>query len=101
MNANTISTISTVLGLINPALGVIGSLVSSFGSSKNSDTFTKVSGQVQDAASVVTALAPLVQQFANGSEVTPEDVRAALAGSSDAIKAFDDMIAQKEREAGG
>ncbi len=35
-----------------------------------------------------------------GAKLTPEDVRAALAGKDDALKAFDDMIAQKEREAG-
>jgi hypothetical protein len=83
-----------VTSLIQSALGIIATF-------KGNAEVAKVTGYVQDAVSVVSALTPLVTQFANGTEVTPEDVRVALAGKDDALKAFDDMIAQKEREAGG
>lgn len=95
MNANTISAITGVLGLINPALGLIGTLVSSFGKGDASAKFDKVSGQLQDAAGVVTALAPLVKQFADGEEITPENVRDALADMDEALEEFDALIKAK------
>lgn len=96
MNASTISTITSVLGMINPAIGVIGSLIGSFaGKSDVSAKFDKISSQVQDAAGVVTALAPLVQQFADGNDVTPGEVRDALAGMDDRLAEFDRLIKEK------
>lgn len=82
-----------ITSLIQSALGIIATF-------NGSAQVAKVTGYVQDAVGVVNALTPLVTQFANGTEITPDDVRAALAGKDDALKAFDDMIAQKEREAG-
>lgn len=55
----------------------------------------KASAAVQDAVSVIAAVTPLVQSFANGQEVTPEQVKAALAGKDAALAEFDKLIAQK------
>ena len=82
-----------VTSAIQAALGIIGAF-------KGGAQVAKVTGAVQDAVSVVTALTPLVKQFGDGQEVTPEDVRAALAGKDAALKAFDDEIAKQE-SAGG
>lgn len=103
MNASTINTIGTVLGMINPAIGVITSLVGSLSGagSQTAEKFGKVAGQVQDAFGVVKALTPLVEQFSNGNEVTPEEVRAALAGADTALNEFDRLIAEKSAGAGG
>lgn len=95
MNASTLSTITGVLGIINPALGVIGSLVASFGGGDTGAKFNKVSGQVKDAANVVSSLAPLLQQFADGEDVTPDQVRGALVGMDAALSEFDALIAAK------
>jgi len=92
MNTVTLNTITGVLGLINPALGLIGSFV---GSAATSESVTKITSQVQDAVGVVTALAPIVQQFGNGEEVTPADVQSALDGMDAALATFDKLIAEK------
>lgn len=80
--------ILTIVPLIQTALGVIGAFQG------NAQT-AKVTGQIQDAIGVVTALTPLVQQFTSGQEVTPEQVRAALAGKDAALAAFDAEIAKQ------
>lgn len=94
MNAGTLNTITSLLGMINPALGVIGAFASSFGGDVNAKV-EKVAGAVQDAANVAGALMPLVQQFANGNDVTDEDVREALAGMDDSLKQLDALIAAR------
>lgn len=83
--------ILSVIPLIQTALGVIGAF-------KGTPQVAKVTAQVQDALGVVTALTPLVQQFASGQEVTPEDVRAALAGKDKALSDLDAQIAATEAE---
>lgn len=81
-----------VLSMISQAIGVIGSFT---GGAKTA----KFSNAVQDAVSVVESLAPLVTQFGKGEEVTPEQVRAALAGKDAALAELDKLIAEKS--AGG
>jgi hypothetical protein len=80
--------ILSILPLIQTALGVIGSF-------KGSPQLAKTTGYIQEAVGVVTALTPLVQQFGDGKEVTPEDVRAALEGKDAALARFDELIAAK------
>lgn len=80
--------ILTVLSMLTQALGVVGQF-------KGNAQVAKTTGYVQDAVQVVGALAPLVQQFGAGHEVTPDDVRAALAGKDAALKSFDELIAAK------
>lgn len=49
-----------------------------------------------EAAAVMTALIPLIQQHVSGAkEVTAEDVRLALAGKDAALKRLDDEIARQ------
>lgn len=81
--------ILSIVPLIQTALGVIATF-------KGSAQVAKTVGYVQDAVGVVNALTPLVTQFGNGQEVTPEDVRAALAGKDAALAEFDKLIAAKE-----
>lgn len=95
MNSETLKAVTGILGMINPALGVIGSIVGSFGSDNAEAKFEKVSGALKDAAGVVTALTPLLDQAANGEELTLEDARVALDGKDDARAAFDKLIAAK------
>lgn len=76
------------LPILQTALGVIGSFS---GSAK----LAKTTGYIQEAVGVVTALTPLVTQFGSGKDITPDDVRAALAGKDAALAAFDAEIAAK------
>lgn len=78
--------LGTLISLINPALSLLGAFT---GSAQEA----KISGAVQDAVGVVNALTPLVTQFTSGMEVTPDDVRAALAGMDSALADFDAAIA--------
>jgi hypothetical protein len=84
------------MGAILGVTSAIQAALSIIGAFKGDAQTAKVTGYVQDAVGVIHALTPLVTQFGNGREVTPEDVRAALAGKDDALKAFDDLIAQKD-----
>ena len=77
--------ILSAVSLIQTALGVISSF-------KGSAQVAKVTGYVQDAVSVVSALTPLVQDFGNGKEVTADDVRNALAGLHSALDEFHKLI---------
>lgn len=76
------------LTLFSTAAQVIGAF-------KGTPQVAKVTGQIQDAVAVVTALTPLVQSFAAGQTVTEDDVRAALAGTDKALADFDALIAAK------
>lgn len=86
--------ILTAISLIQTALSVVGSF-------KGSPQVAKTTGYVQDALSVVSALTPVVQQWGAGVEVTPEDVKAALAGKDAALAEFDKLIAEKSAAAPG
>lgn len=80
--------LETLIGLINPAMAILGAFT---GSAQEA----KISGTVQNAVGVVNALTPLVTQFTSGKEVTEADVRDALAGMDGALKNLDDLIAAK------
>lgn len=80
--------ILTAVSLIQTALGVIGAF-------KDTPQVAKVTGYIQDAVGVVTALTPLVTAFGNGVDVTESDVRAALASKDKALADLDAMIAAK------
>lgn len=86
--------ILALLPMFQSALSVIGSF-------KGSPAIAKTTGYVQDAVSVVTALTPLVQQWGNGQDVTPDQVKAALAGKDAALAEFDRIIAEKSNAAPG
>ncbi len=81
--------LGTLLSLINPAMSILGAFT---GSAQEA----KINGAVQNAVSVVNALTPLVTQFTSGREVTPDDVRAALAGMDSALADFDKAIAASD-----
>ena len=83
--------ILSAISMIQTALSVVGAF-------KGSPQVAKVTGAVQDAVSVVNALTPLVTQFAGGTDVTPADVRAALAGKDAALAEFDKAIVAAEAE---
>lgn len=56
-------------------------------------TTLAILSQITDAALVIQALTPLVEQFANtGKEATPEEVAIALDGMDSALAAFDAEI---------
>ena len=77
-----------VLPLLQTALSVVSGF-------QGNAQVAKASGIFQDAVGVISAVSPLIAQFGAGKEVTEEDVRAALAGKDAALKALDDLIAQK------
>lgn len=77
-------------------LPLLQSAISTIAAFKGDAAAAKTTGYVQDAASVIAAVTPLVQSFANGNEVTPDDVKAALAGKDAALSEFDKLIAQKD-----
>jgi len=81
-------TLALLLPLIQSAVGVLGAF-------KGSAAQAKATGYVQDAVGVITAISPLVDQFANGKEITPDDVKAALAGKDAALAQLDALIAAK------
>lgn len=79
----------SILPMLSSAIDVVGKFT-------GSAQAAKVTGYVQDAVGVINALTPLVTQFASGKEVTPEDVRAALAGKDAALSEFDELIKAKD-----
>lgn len=81
--------LSALLPVLNSAIGAVAAF-------RGNAEQAKTNSMVQDAVAVIGAVVPLVQQFANGTEVTPEQVRAALAGKDAALSAFDDEIARQE-----
>lgn len=82
--------IFSVVSMIHSALDVVAKF-------QGGPELALVSGHVQDAVGVVNALTPLVTQYAAGKEITPEDVRTALAGKNSALAEFDRMIAEKSK----
>lgn len=90
--------ILSVVSMISQAASVIGAFA---GNSGASGAIAKVTGAVQDAVGVVKALSPLVEKFGAGEEVTPEDVKDALAGKDAALAEFDRLIAEKSAAGGG
>jgi hypothetical protein len=78
-----------ILPLLNSALAVVAAF-------KGSAAQAKASSLVQDALAIIGALSPLVQQFGSGTDVTADQVKAALAGKDAALAAFDQEIARQE-----
>jgi hypothetical protein len=83
--------IKSILPLIQAAAQTINSFVGDDNAARNDATIT-------DAFDVITAVVPLIDTFVNGDEVTPDDVRQALAGYDQALADFDAEIA---RQGGG
>lgn len=80
--------LATILQLIAGATSVLQQF-------DGSPQVAKGTAYVQEAVSTISALAPLVEQFGNGDEVTLEDVREALAGKDAALAKLDEIIAAK------
>lgn len=95
MNAGTVSTISTLLGMVNPLFGIAASVAGNFMSDQKAEKLNAVSSKLQDAVKLGTAVMPLLQQAADGKEVTEDDVRSALAGMDDKLDSFEEMIKAK------
>lgn len=85
---STITTIAGLMPLVQQAAGVIAAFQ---GDAKAAATTQKIA----DAVEVLNAGAQLAESFSRGIEVTPEDVRAALAGMDDALASFDAEIARQ------
>lgn len=82
--------LTVALPLLQSALGVIGAF-------KGTAQQARATGYVQDAVSLIGALYPLLEQFSKGADVTPEQVKAALAGKDEALKQLDDLIASRTK----
>lgn len=67
----------------------------------NNASMVKASSAVQDAVNVLNAVTPLVDQFAKGRDITPDDVRIALEREGAALTEFDRVIAEKSQAAPG
>jgi hypothetical protein len=87
----SLDVIKSILPLIQAASQVIGGFTGGDEAARNDN-------KVTDAFDVITAVVPLIDTFANGNEVTPDDVRQALAGYDQALADFDAEIA---RQGGG
>jgi len=77
--------LSTVLPLISGAVEVLGQFS---GNAK----VAKATPYVTEAVGVITSLAPVLQSYADGHDVTTDDVREALAGKDKALADFDEAI---------
>lgn len=54
------------------------------------------SNVIQDAVEVISAVAPLVESFGHGIDVTPDEVRVSLIGMDQALADFDAEIARQQ-----
>lgn len=86
---SAITTIISIMPLIQQAAGVITSFVG------DDDDKARADKTIQDALEIIGAVAPLVDAFSRGQDVTPDDVRASLAGMDSALGAFDAEIAKQ------
>jgi hypothetical protein len=77
--------LTTVLPLVSGAIQILQQF-------NGNAQVAKVTPYVTEAIGVVTSLSPLLQSYAAGTEVTPDDVRAALAGKDKALAEFDEAI---------
>lgn len=84
------SAILIIQGLM-PLLKAAADTIAAF--TGNSDA-ARVDSLFTNATGVVNAVAPLINSFTQGMEVTEDDVRNALAGSDQAIADFDQAIAE-------
>jgi hypothetical protein len=82
---SAISVITSLMPLVQSAASVIQSFQ---GDAKAAST----NSAIADAAEVLSVVAPLVESFSRGIEVSPEEVREALVGMDQALDAFDAEI---------
>jgi hypothetical protein len=78
----SLDVIKSILPLIQAASQVIGSFTGGDEAARNDNKVTD-------------AFVPLIDTFANGDDVTPDDVRQALAGYDQALADFDAEIARQ------
>jgi hypothetical protein len=87
MSAGTV--LASVMPMLRSAIDIFESFSGSAAEAKLDDT-------IQSAADIVAAVVPLIDSLRNGEEITPDDVREALAGMDDALSLFDAEIARQE-----
>lgn len=82
--------LTAIIPVVQSALDVLATFS---GSAEDASRDSKIS----DAAQVISAVAPLIDGFSRGEEITPEAVRDALVGMDEALTAFDEEIARQEQ----
>lgn len=87
---SAITTITSLMPLVKQAADVIAAFR---GDAQQASSDTKIA----DAVEVLTAGAQLAESFSRGIEITPDDVRVALANMDEKIAAFDAEIARQEQ----
>lgn len=88
------SAASTIAGLM-PLLKQAADTIAQFTGSAQQASKSNV---IQDAVEVISAVAPLVESFGHGIEVTPDEVRASLMGMDKALADFDAEIARQDQQ---
>ena len=86
MSAST--TLAGLMPLVQSAAGVIAAF-------RGDAAAASTDAKIADAVEILQAGADLATAFSRGEEVTPENVRNALAGMDDAIADFDAEIAKQ------
>lgn len=84
----SVSAIIGLMPLVKQAADAIAAFTGSAEEARGSNV-------IQDAAEVISVIAPLVDSFSRGTEVTPEEVRATLDGMDKALADFDLEIARQ------
>lgn len=85
--------ISVILGLM-PLIQSAAQVVTAFAG--DDDDRARQDQKLADAFDVITSVAPLIETFTQGGNVTEADVREALDGYDDALAAFDAEIARQQ-----
>lgn len=86
--------------LLASLLPVLSSAINTIGAFRGTAAQARSNSTVQDAADIVRAVTPLVEQFASGTEVTLDQVRASLARKDAAIAEFDAELARQKAARG-
>lgn len=85
--------LTAIVPLIQSALDVIAAFQGDAQAASKDRKFS-------DAVEVINAVAPLLDSFSRGIDVTPEDVKDALVGMDDALAKFDEEIARQQQGGG-
>jgi hypothetical protein len=85
------SAIQVIQGFM-PLIQNAADLVATF---TGTDDEARGDSTIQQALEVIGTLAPLVDSFSRGANITPEQVRSALAGMGPALADFDAEIAKQ------
>lgn len=83
--------ISSLTKILKSALDVVGAFTGSAAQARTDST-------IQDAAAVIGAGLPLIQQFMNGTPVTLDQMRASLAAKDTALADFDAELARQQSQ---